>query len=106
MKVVRFLELTMLMNFVSINLGQEFSHLQKKKLLMTNTMERMMERINLKERAPPRENQTNPQNKNRNQDFRGDPPQIIQRENDQQIIPPFRENYVDEEERETEEPEK
>ena len=65
----------------------------------------MMERINLNERAPPRENQENPQNKNRNKNFWRDPPQIRQIENDQQIRPPFHENYVDEEERETEESE-
>ena len=68
-------------------------------------MERMMEIINLNERAPPRENQEKPQNINKNQNFRRDPPQIKQRENDQQIRPPFQDNYVDEEERETEQTE-
>ena len=59
------------------------------------TMERMMEIISINERAPPRENQTNPQNKNRNQNFKRDPPQIRQRENDLQIRPHSQENYVD-----------
>ena len=62
----------------------------------------MMERINLSERTPPRENQPNPQNRNRNQNLRRDPPQIKPRENDQQIRPPFQENYVDEVERDME----
>ena len=56
---------------------------------LVRTMERMMERINLNERAPHRENQVNPQNRNRNQNFKRDPPQIRQRDNDQQIMPPF-----------------
>ena len=62
----------------------------------------MMEKISLNERTPPRENQVNPQNRNRNQNFRRDPLQIRQRENYQQIRPPFQDNYVDEEEREPE----
>ena len=62
-----------------------------------------MERINLSERTPPRENQANPQNRNRNPNFRRDPPQNRLRDNDQQIRPPFQDNYVDEEGRETEE---
>ena len=56
---------------------------------LVRTMESVMEIINLNEREPPRKNQTNPQNRNINQNFRRDPPQIRQRENDQQIIPPF-----------------
>lgn len=67
------------------------------------TMERMMERIILNEREPPRENEANPKNGNRSQNFRRDPPQNRERDNDQQIRPPFQENYVDEEERETKE---
>ena len=46
---------------------------------LVRTMERMMEKISLNERTPPRENQVNPQNRNRNQNFRRDPPQIRQR---------------------------
>ena len=49
---------------------------------LVRTMERMMEKISLNERAPPRENQANPQNINKNQNFRRDPPQIRQRENE------------------------
>ena len=64
---------------------------------LVRVMERMMERINLNERAPPRENQPNPQNININQNFRRDPHQNRQRDNDQQIRPPFQDNYVDEE---------
>jgi len=67
---------------------------------LVRKMERIMEKISLNERTPPRENQFNPQNRNRNHNFRKDPPQIRQRENDQQIRPPFQDNYVDEEERE------
>ena len=69
------------------------------------TMERMIERINLNERTPPRENQANPQNRNRAQNFRRDTPQIKPSESDQQIKPPFQKNCVDEEEGEIIEPE-
>ena len=56
---------------------------------LVRKMERMMERINLNEKKPPRENQPKPKNRNRNQNFRRDPPQIRQRENDQKIRPHF-----------------
>ena len=69
---------------------------------IVRTMERMMEKISLNERTPPRESQTNIQNMNRSQNFKRDPPQVKQRESDQQIIRPFQDNYVDEEERELE----
>ena len=66
---------------------------------LVKVMERMLEKINLNDRVPPRENQ----NKNRNQNLRRDPNQDRQRDNDQQIRPPFQKNYVDkEEEREVE----
>ena len=65
-------------------------------------MERIMERISINKRAPPREKQPNPQKRNRNHNFRRDPAQIKQKENDQQIRPPFQDNYVDEGERDTE----
>ena len=55
-----------------------------------------MERTNVIQRAAPRENQHAPQNHNQN--IRRNPPQIKHREQrgpDQQIIPPFQENYVD-----------
>ena len=68
-------------------------------------MERMLERINFNERTPPRENEANPQDRNRTQNFRRDTPQIKQRENYQQIRPPFQQNCVDEEEGEIIEPE-
>ena len=58
---------------------------------------RVMERINLSLRTPPRENQANLKNKNRNPNFKTDPPQNRPRDNDQQIRPPFQDNYVDEE---------
>ena len=61
-------------------------------------MERMLEKINLNDKVPPRENQITPQNRNRNPNFRRDPIQNRQRDNDQQIRPPFQENYVDQEE--------
>ena len=72
---------------------------------LVRVMERMMDKISLNERASLRENQENPQNINRNQNFRRDPPQNRQRDNDQQIRPPFQENYVDEEETKTKESE-
>ena len=62
---------------------------------LVKTMERMMERINLSERISPRENQENPQNINRNPNFRRDPPQNILRDNEQNIRPHFQDNYVD-----------
>ena len=49
---------------------------------LVRKMERMMEKISLNERKPPRENQANPQNINRTQKLRRDPPQIGKREND------------------------
>ena len=45
---------------------------------LVRVMERMMEIINLSERKPPRENQENLQNRNRNPNFRRDPPQKYQ----------------------------
>ena len=48
------------------------------------------------------ENQTNPKNRNRNQNFRRDLPQNRPRENYQQIRPSFQDNYVDEGERDIE----
>lgn len=72
---------------------------------LMRTMERMLERIKLNERTPPRENQANSQNRNRAQNFRRDTSQIKQRENNQQIRPPFQQNCVDEEEGEIIEPE-
>ena len=66
---------------------------------LVKVMERMLEKINLNERVPLRENQ----NRNRNQNLRRDPNEDRQRDNDQQIRPPFQQNYVDqEEEREVE----
>ena len=64
----------------------------------------MMEWISINKRAPPRDNQKNPQNRNQNQNFRRDLPQNRPRENDQQIKPPFQDNYVDEGERDIEQP--
>jgi hypothetical protein len=70
---------------------------------LVRTMERMMEILEITDRNPPRENQPGPQIRNPN--FRRNPPQIRQREPreqreqrgpDQQIRPPFQENYVDE----------
>ena len=65
---------------------------------LMRTVERMIEKINLNERTPPRENQDNTQNRNRALIFRRDTPQIKPRENDHQIRPPFQKNYVYEEE--------
>jgi hypothetical protein len=61
-----------------------------------------MERLEIGDRNPPRENQSAPQIRNPN--FRRNPPQIRRREpknqreqrgHDQQIRPPLQENYVD-----------
>jgi hypothetical protein len=66
-------------------------------------MERMMERLEIIDRNPPRENQLGPQIKNSN--LRRNPSQIRQREPreqreqrglDQNIRPTFQENYADE----------
>ena len=40
---------------------------------LVRVMERMLEKINLNDRVPPRENQINSQNKNINPNFRRDP---------------------------------
>ena len=54
-------------------------------------MERMLQKISLEDRVPPRENQGNPQNRNRNPNFKRDHIQNRQRDNNQQIRPPFQE---------------
>jgi L-rhamnose mutarotase len=70
---------------------------------LARAMERMMERLTIAERNPPRENQAAPQIQNPN--FRRNPTQIRQRDPrdqreqrgpDQQIRPPLQENYTDE----------
>jgi hypothetical protein len=70
---------------------------------LTRAVELMMERITVSDRNPPRDNTPAPQVRNPN--FRRNPPQIRQRDPrdqreqrgpDQQIKPPFQENYVDE----------
>jgi hypothetical protein len=70
---------------------------------LAGAMERMMERITVSKRNPPRENQPAPQIRNPN--FRSNPQQIRQRDPkdqreqkgpNQQIKPPLEENYVDE----------
>ena len=61
---------------------------------LVKVMERMLEKINLSDRVPPREPQNN-QNRNRNQNYRRENNQDKQKENDQQIRPPFQQNYVD-----------
>ena len=69
---------------------------------MERMMEEMMKKMNILERAQSRENQSAPQNRNQsqnqNQNFRRNQPQNRQREDDQQIRPPFQENYVNEDE--------
>jgi hypothetical protein len=69
---------------------------------LARAMEKMMERLTITDRNPPRENQAAPQIRNPN--FRRNPPQIRQRDPrdqreqrgpDQQIRPPLQENYVD-----------
>ena len=67
---------------------------------LARSMAKMWEKIN--ENTPLRDNQPNPQNRNQNQNFRRDKSQNKPRENDQQIRPPFNENYVEEDDRDTE----
>jgi len=57
---------------------------------------------NINEKTPLRDNQPNPPNRNWNQNFRREQPQNKPRETDQQIRPPFNENYVDEDEKDIE----
>ena len=61
-------------------------------------MEEMMKNMSVLERAQARENQSTPQNRNQNQNqnFRRNKPQNRPREDDQQITPPFHQNYVSE----------
>jgi L-rhamnose mutarotase len=64
---------------------------------MVRTMELMLERMNVSDISPPRDNPPAPQVRNPN--FRRNPPQIRHREKrgpDQQIKPPLQENYADE----------
>jgi hypothetical protein len=70
---------------------------------LAREMERMMERLTVSDRNPPRDNPPAPQVQNPN--FRRNPPQIRQRDPreqreqrgpDQQIRPPLQENYADE----------
>ena len=70
---------------------------------LAREMERMMERLTIAERNPPRENPLAPQIQNPN--FKRNPPQIRKRDPrdqreqrgpDQQITPPLQENYANE----------
>lgn len=64
---------------------------------LVRTMERMMERININDRNVPREN--TPTQRNQNPNRRRNNPQIRQRDQrglDQQIRPPFQDNYAEE----------
>ena len=67
-------------------------------------LEEIMKRMSILKRTQPRDNQNNSQNRNRNQNYRRDNNQYKQKESDQQIRPPFQQNYVDqyEEDRELE----
>ena len=64
--------------------------------MMMKIMEKMMERLTMENRPPPREEQ---EQQNGNQNFRRPlpPPRNQRIHEDQQIRPPFLENYVDEE---------
>ena len=65
---------------------------------MERMMEEMMKKMSILERAQASQNQTTPQNRNQNQNqnFRRNQPQNRPREDDQQITPPFHQNYVSE----------
>ena len=70
-------------------------------------LEEMMKDMNIIKKAQANQNHTalqNNQNRNRNQNYRKDNNQDKQKESDQQIRPPFQQNYVDqyEEDRELE----
>ena len=61
-------------------------------------LEEMMKEMSIIKRAQANQNQTAPQNRNQNQnqnDRRNQPPNRL-REDDQQITPPFHQNYVSE----------
>ena len=49
---------------------------------LVKVMERILGKINLNDRVPPIENQTNPKNRNRNPNLRIDPNQDRQRDNE------------------------
>ena len=65
---------------------------------MERMMEEMMKKMSILERAQANQNQTTPQNRNQNQNqnFRRNQPPNRLREDDQQITPPFHQNYVSE----------
>ena len=65
---------------------------------MERMMEEMMKKMSILERAQASQNQTSPQNRNQNQNqnFRRNQPPSRPREDDQQITPPFHQNYVSE----------
>lgn len=65
---------------------------------LVRVVNQMMQRVNINEQTQLRENQNAP--RNRNQNFGRNVPQIKQREqkgSDQQVRPPFQENYKDDE---------
>ena len=66
---------------------------------LVKSITKMWEKMS--EKAPLRDNQPNPSNKNCNQNFRKEHPQNKPRETDQQIRQSFNENYVDDDERDT-----
>ena len=72
---------------------------------MEKMMEEMMKKMSILERAQAIQNQTAPQNRNQNQNqnFRRNQPPNRPREDDQQITPPFHQNYVSEVEETNEE---
>ena len=67
---------------------------------LVRSIAKMWEKIS--EKTPLRDNQPNPPNRNRNQNFRREQPQNKPRKSDQQYRPPFNENYVEEDDRDTE----
>ena len=65
---------------------------------MERMMEEMMEEMSIIKRAQANQNQTTPENRNQNQNqnLRRNQPPNRPREDDQQITPPFHQNYVSE----------
>ena len=65
---------------------------------MEKIMEEMMKEMSIIKRAQASQNQTTPQNRNQNQNqnFRRNQPPNRPREDDQQITPPFHQNFLSE----------
>ena len=68
----------------------------KMERMMEEMMKEMMKEMSIIKRAQANQNQTAPQNRNQNQNVRRNQPPNRPRDDDQQIAPPFHQNYVSE----------